>query len=148
MKINIRPKDCRFIVDQEKRKVICIIDNTENKLFDFIDYGFGVWYNPKCPLEFGHTIMEKLRMPRRFTGVATCAPDDEWNEEIGRAIAYGKAKYKFNVSLFKRGNYLVNYMDEYIAKLARQFDEYGERVSRNEAKRDEWLDKAVGIKEE
>ena len=49
MKINIRPKDCRFIVDQEKRKVICIIDNTENKLFDFIDYGFGVWYNPKCP---------------------------------------------------------------------------------------------------
>ena len=147
MKINIRPKDCKFIVDQEKRKVVCIIDNTENKLFYFIDY-FGPWSNRKCPLEFGRTVTEKLKMPRRFTGIATCAPNDEWNEEIGRAIAYGKAKYKFNVSLFKRGNYLVNYMDEYIAKLARQFDEYGERVSRNEAKRDEWLDKAVGIKEE
>lgn len=143
MKINIRPKDCRFIVDQEKRKVICIIDNTENKLFDFIDYGFSPWSNCKCPLDFGRTVMEKLKMPRRFTGVATCADNDPWNEEVGRAIAYGKAKHKFNVSLFKRGNYLVNYMDEYIGKLARQFDEYGERVSKNENKREEWISDRV-----
>lgn len=139
MKINIRPKDCKFIVDQEKRKVICIIDDTTDKLFDFIDYGMGGWSNPKCPLDIGRTVIEKLKMPRRFVGIATCAEGDTWNEETGKMVAYGKAKHKFNVSMFKRGNYLVNYIDEYVNKLVRQFDEYGERVSSNEDRREKWL---------
>ena len=28
-KLNIHPEDCRFIVNEEKRKVICLIENTD-----------------------------------------------------------------------------------------------------------------------
>ena len=38
MKLNISSKDCKYIVDKNKRKVICIIDATEYLFLNFVHF--------------------------------------------------------------------------------------------------------------
>ena len=36
MRLNIAPKDCRYIVDKNKKKIVCIIDETEYLFLNFV----------------------------------------------------------------------------------------------------------------
>ena len=131
MKVNIRPKDCQFIVNEQERKVICILEGTRSLVMNFVDMNF-----------FGLSAKEynELKMPNRFTGIATCSAGDEWDEEVGKAIAFGKLKYKVNTSLFKRGNKLVEMLDKKLNRIIEQFDTYGEKINANEEKRRKWVE--------
>ena len=37
------------------------------------------------------------RADKRFVGVAKCSPEDEWNEEIGKALAKKRLLWKWNL---------------------------------------------------
>lgn len=135
MKINIKPKDCKFIVNEQKRKVICILDETTYLVTDFL--------SADCfdfPFRLTNEEYKELKMPNRFVGVATCASEDKWDEELGKAIAFSKLKYKVNASIFKRGDKLIETLDKKIDKIIKQFNDYGEKISANEEKRRNWIE--------
>lgn len=139
MKINVKPtsENVRFVVKPERRKVVCIISNAKNYLEDFIDLWKNGWSAP-------WKVEDNLRMPDRFVGVATCDENDEWNEEIGKAIAFSRAKYKLHNSFFKRANTFVNECDRALAKLITSLNDYGEHLSMNADKREKWITEKVG----
>jgi len=141
MKINVKPtsENVRFIVQPERRKVVCIISNTKNYLGDFIDLWGNDWSVP-------WKVEEILRMPDRFVGVATCDENDEWNEEIGKSIAFSRAKYKLHNSFFKRANTFVNECGRALNKLIDSLNDYGEQLSANAEKREKWITEKVGSK--
>lgn len=138
MKINIKPDVCRYIVNKDQRKVVCIIDNTSNLVRQFIGWPFSL----RMPIP--SRVMDKITMPNRFVGIATCAPEDEWDEEVGKALAFSRAKYKLNVSFFKRANYMMNEIDNELSEMLDSFNSYGERLEKNQEKRRQWLVDKVG----
>lgn len=133
MRINIKAKDCKFIVNKEKRKVVCIIPETQYKFLDFLthderDITLDFCYKNECIL------------PNQIVGIATCSLDDEWDEELGRRIAFQRAKYKFNCAFFKRANLLMNNIDKFMAQLENKFNKYGEKITENLKKNEDIID--------
>ena len=115
-KFNVKPRDCHYIVNKDKRKVICLIENTKYSFLNFANDNFvlnpDVFENP-----WGRKYIDirgRLVMPNRFYGIATCSPEDEWNEETGKLIAYSRAKDKLNKSFFKRANFFINTVDKHV----------------------------------
>ena len=130
---------CKYYIDEEKRKVVCVILNTKNAVFEYIyknnfdDY-FPIW-----------NIMNKLEMPNTFSGVATCKEDETFDVQIGKKIAYNKAKMKFDNSLFKRFQKYIDYIDNHFNEIILRIDGYGEKLAdKQEARRqqiDEYFNK-------
>lgn len=143
MKLNISSKDCKYIVDKNKRKVICIIDNTSDMFVDFMFRNFRVFFSDNGFWGSKH-FENKLRMPRRFVGVATCSDTDEWNEETGRLLAYSRAKDNLNKSFFKRANLYVNTIDKEIDRATETLNILGQKLTNNTARRHEKIASLVG----
>lgn len=139
MKINVKPtsENVRFIVQPERRKVVCIISDTKFLLSDFVDLWRNEW---DAPLN----ITKIMQMPDRFVGVATCDENDEWDEEVGKSIAFSRAKYKLHNSFFKRANTFVNECDRALSKLITSLNDYGEHLTLNAEKREKWITEKVG----
>lgn len=138
MKINIKPEDCRYVINEEQRKVVCIIENTENLLYRFIELPLHI------KMSMPNKLSKMLLLPNRFTGVATCAPEDEWNVEIGKVLAFSRAKHKVGVSFFKRANVFVNEVDQWLTDMVNSINDYGKRLEKNQNKRCAWLSEQVG----
>ena len=64
-------------------------------------------------------------MPSAFMGKAVCAPEDEWNEETGRMIAFSRAKDKCYKSFFKRANTFVQRVDARLGDMVGLFNDLG-----------------------
>ena len=143
MEINVKMKDCRFFVDEEKRTVICVIENTSNLVRNFFDLN---WWNENIGsssrqvkfVPYGK-LDEFMILPDRFVGKAVCAPEDEWNEEAGRLIAFDRAKTKLNTSFFKRAQEYVTEVDIAFNNMITSVNGYGERLSRGMEKRHEHI---------
>ena len=131
MKINIRKSDARFIVNPAKRKVVCIIDNTDDLFIDFAEDHNAFFESLYLP----NKLFKKLKMPNRFIGIATCSPEDEWDEEKGRLIAFSRAKDSLNQSFFKRANFLIDTFDIWLNGLVERINNYGDKVSFNTERR-------------
>ena len=116
----IKMSDCRFYVNEEKRTVVCVIPKTRNMVFDFITDHF---YEGNIAVFYGRK-RENLLMPRSFTGKAVCAPEDEWNEETGKLIAFYKAKDKCYTSFFKRIDLFIDGTDESLNRFVNIVDDF------------------------
>ena len=137
----IKMKDCRFFVDEEKRTVACVIDSTRymfrNYIKDELNMSRAVYYiNPK--------ILKTLMMPPRFTGVAHCSLDDTWNVETGKLIAFKRAKEKLYGSFFRHANTFMNEIDKVLDRSEVQLNRMGEKVSRNLDHLDKVIEDRVG----
>lgn len=142
MEINIKMKDCRFFVDEEKRTVICVIENTSNLVFEFFNINKITWdddANRLVNIYPNYRLEKKLVLPDRFVGKAVCAPEDEWNEEAGRLIAFDRAKTKLNTSFFKRAQEYVTEVDITFNDMITSVNGYGERLSRGMERRHEHI---------
>ena len=71
----------KFKVNKEKRTVVCVIE-TQGDLFDRVRKS-GLDYNFKN-YDFDCT----------YVGIAKCAPEDEWDEKLGKQIAEYRAMLK------------------------------------------------------
>lgn len=122
----IKMSDCRFYVDEAARTIVCVIPNTEDMVEDFIRDNF------EYP-EFDFTVYGRLRktikMPYSFMGKAVCAPEDEWNEALGKKIAFAKAKDKCYKSFFKRANTFVQGVDRRLGDMINTFNDFGLKLS-------------------
>ena len=146
-KFSVRPEDCRYIVDEEKRKVICLIENTENMFTAFATKNFEIPYDCMDSLWVTATpkhLHDKLRMPKRFWGIATCAEGDEWNEEKGKLLAFSKAKDKLDKSFFKRANLYVDTFDKSLNNAVVILNSLGDKLAANTMRRHEKLEELLG----
>ena len=122
----IKMSDCKFYVNEEEKTVVCVISDTASMLNDFIydnfkfanfDIGEAIWFDAKS-----------YRMPRSFMGKAVCSKEDEWDEELGRMIAFSRAKDKCYRSFFKRANALVNTMDRRLSDMMNMLNDMGDKL--------------------
>lgn len=144
MKYNIIPENCKFIVNKEKRRVVCILEYSNDLFIDFIlsncELGKQLWPSYK--------VFSPLIMPNRFIGIATCSENDEWDEEIGKRIAFSRMKDKVNRSFFKRAKTYIQLVDGWINDTVDLLNKIGEKLEINQVKRYEYLNSLIGSEEE
>ena len=141
MKPQIKQKDCKFIVKPEERMVICVIDNNvSDMVIDFIRD--EATFNDIEIYSF-YDFEKKLRMPHSFMGKAVCAPEDEWNEALGRKIAYSRAKNKLYTSFFKRANFFVQAVDKRLGDMIEKFNIFGNTLDDDRQKLDDEIEQAL-----
>ena len=147
MKINLTKENARYIVNEEKGKVICIFQNTGRMFIDYADKNLRI--KPDCDNIGGiwntchkSSLYPKLKMPNKFIGVATCDANDTFSIETGKLIAYNKAKNKIQRSFFKRANLYINTIDKWLNEAMDNINRYGEKLETNTARRH---DKIVGL---
>lgn len=148
-KFNVRPSDCRYIVNKEKRTIVCLIEHTENMFTKFAETNFaipydclGIWWGDKKPT-YQH-FYKKLYMPKRFWGIATCAEEDEWDENKGKLLAFAKAKNKLNNSFFKRAQLYVDTMDKSLNDAILILNNLGDKLTKNTEHRQERIKELLG----
>lgn len=69
-------------------------------------------------------------LPNQFVGIARLNPNDEWNSEIGRWVAYAKARAKYDRSFFKRLQLYINERDKEMNNLVDTINALGHRLER------------------
>lgn len=123
----IKMSDCRFYVNEEERTVVCVIPKTKYMLEDFTKDHFK-WNDFDFDFGIDYEYMQTLYLPSSFMGKAVCAPEDEWNEETGRMIAFSRAKDKCYKSFFKRANKLVQTIDRRLGDMITLFNDFGMKL--------------------
>ena len=118
----IKMSDCKFYVNEAERTVVCVIPKTRHMVSDFIHDHFEF-----SDLDFWYALenVDMVKMPNSFMGKAICAPEDTWNEETGRIIAFAKAKDKCYKSFFKRANAFVQAVDRRLGDMIDLFNNFG-----------------------
>ena len=136
--------DVVYIVDEKKRKVVAYVEGTKYELVNFISENKGIlpdWFDmPK--------LHNKLLMPDKFVGIATCSPDDEWNPEIGKLIAYHRMKTNMSKSFFKHAETYYKLMLKKIDETVDLINIYGNKLTTNYNRRIETINQAVGSAED
>lgn len=130
----IKMSDCRFYVNEAERTVVCVIPQfveegnwrkfTSDMVTDFIEDNFMF---PEIDFHYAleSKLTDELKMPSTFMGKAVCAPEDEWNEEIGKLIAFSRAKNKCYRSFFKRANHFAQVIDKRLGDIIDSFNDFG-----------------------
>jgi len=98
MKIHIGKEDCKFYINKEKKVTVCVINIVNNRHIQFAAHDF------LAELEYdGIKIWPQIKskLLTSYVGIAKCSPQDEWNEEIGRKIAFARAKIAFYKDFFR-----------------------------------------------
>ena len=116
----------QYFANKEKGIVVARINDCKR---DFISFLFN-----SCAqnvLAYRDKEYDQLLMPNSFVGVAQLGENDIWDEELGKQIAYQRAKQKRDASFFKRANMLVRLYERELDKLCNLFDAYGKRLSNN-----------------
>ena len=122
----IKMSDCKFYVNEEERTVVCVIPDTAFMLNDFVNENFKFSdFDVNEALWCGY---RSYLMPRSFMGKAVCSADDEWNEELGKMIAFSRAKDKCYRSFFKRANALINTIDKRLNEMINVFNDMGDKL--------------------
>lgn len=147
MKFNISMEDAKFIVNEEKHVVVCVIEDTKALLVNFVndnfhigtDLGLTYWskYNDKA-------FRDKLYMPNKFVGIATCGPDDEWNEDIGRLIAFSRAKDNLLKSFFKHAQIYISSLEDWLDEAVTVFNNLGDKLAENSEHRHAYIEELLG----
>ena len=143
MKHSIRKEDVTYVVRPEQKKVIAYIEGTQWMFTDFVNENYPGSYAFWC----NESMEDKLRMPNKFIGVATCGPDDVWDENVGRLIAFDRMKDNLNKSFFKRANTFVAEMEKRLDIFCDQVNGYGMKLETNMNRRKEIINKILGEEE-
>ncbi len=133
----IKMSDCKFYIDEPARTVVCvipsIIEKEDGRIFikdmvrDFISDNFRF-----SDFDLSYAIEAKLEreidMPRSFIGKAVCAEEDNWDVEIGKLLAYSRARDKLYKSFFKRANSFVQSLDRRLGDIITAFNDFGGKL--------------------
>lgn len=122
-RVNIKPTDCKFIINREKNKVVCIYEGCEEKLWNMLCH-MGI-------ANYCYIYKDDSLLPNRFVGIATCSETDEWNEELGKRIAFLRMRKKFYTAFFNVAKKFVGKIDDMLARAVDEFNAFGERVEYN-----------------
>lgn len=141
MKHSIRKEDVKYVVNPEEKKVVAYIEGTSRLFINFLEENFPHWYGFHWD---DHKFANGLMMPNRFCGISTCGPDDEWNEDTGRLIAFDRMKDSLNKSFFKRANTFVNEWEKRLDLFCDRTNAYGQKLEYNTNRRKALIEKILG----
>lgn len=140
----VSKEDVVYIVDEKKRKVVAYVEGTKYELVNFISENKGIlpdWFDmPK--------LYDKLLLPNKFVGIATCSPDDEWNPEIGKLIAYHRMKTNMSKSFFKHAETYYKLMLKKVNETVDLINVYGNKLTANYKRRIETINQTIGNAED
>ena len=114
---------CKFHVNREKRKVVCILEQTEDMLNEFFET------EPIGELVYAYHKSKTL--PNRFIGIATCSAEDTWDEDFGKRLAFQRMKKTFYTSFFSHASQFFNQIDKAMNETIEHLNNYGAKVSAN-----------------
>jgi hypothetical protein len=141
MTFGINKDMCQFFVKEEERTIVCKIPNTTYKLIEYLDERFD-WDD--IMFDCTDKVFNELKMPGWFIGKAVCADNDEWDEELGKDIAFMRAKDKFYKCFFKRAQQYVNRIELRLTELCDEFNNIGEKVSTKMGDKKRSIDERLG----
>lgn len=136
-----------FYVNKDERTVVCVLSRCDNDCISFMRNNSG--FNPDSISRVNypwidHTVLVDVgKMPSRFVGKAVCSEEDEWDESIGRTIAYSRARKNYDRSFFRHANAIVTTIDKYLGQLVDVFNAYGDKIAAAEENRDTRLEKLM-----
>lgn len=81
----------KFIIKEEDGVVVAILQNTSMDLINLLKVDTD-----------DYRVIEKLLLSDSYKGVARLADGDEWDEEVGKEIAFEKAHAKYKEAILKR----------------------------------------------
>lgn len=140
MKHSIRKEDVTYVVQPEQKKVIAYIEGTKWMFCRFVRENYEFYWHDEL-------LESKLEMPNKFIGVATCGPDDVWDENVGRLIAFDRMKEKLNKSFFKRANTFVAEMEKRLDTFCEHTNNYGMKLENNMNRRKALITHILGDEE-
>ena len=95
----------KYIQIPEKKMTIAILEDCRYdavvKIAKILDSTSSLRFNP-----------EKYLMSNSFKAIAKCAPDDVWDEDVGKAVAKAKVMKKYYKSYDKRLDAFVDELNE------------------------------------
>lgn len=152
----IKMSDCKFYVNEAERTVVCVIPQsveegdrrnfTRNMVTDFIDDNFS-FREMNFRYLSNSVFRDELRMPGTFIGKAVCSPDDEWDEEVGKMIAFSRAKDKCYKSFFKRANHFIQTLDRRLGDMIEQFNDFGMKLEDKRLGLEQKINEKIGKEE-
>lgn len=122
----MKQSECKFVVNEEKRTITCIYHCDGDAVIDYIDHYcvncqyLGVLFFSKLP--------KNLQMPTVYVGIARCSDEDEWNEELGKLIAFRRMKNKYYKEFFRTLNEWIHRIDKCLDVLIDEANMFGIRV--------------------
>lgn len=139
-KPHIKMSDCKFYVNEEKRTVVCVIEDTENAFINYVCYGDDSLQH----VELYGKLLKVLEMPNSFCGKAVCAEEDNFDVELGKMMAFQRARHKFYSSFFKRAGLLVSTIDDELERFSAAVNRIGAKVSDNFEGMNQKIDEMLG----
>ena len=91
-----------FIVNEEKRTVVCIITTVDDMADRLAKYGLA---------DDQYDDIEDIRI---YKGIAKCCPQDTWDESYGKKLAEWRAARKRQVDI---NNEIYDYIDSMTERL-------------------------------
>ena len=130
MKHSIKREDVKYFVNEEKRTVVAVLEGTEDLFTDFIYENDGL-----MSVSENYDFDDRYLLPNRFVGIAKCSVNDEWNEQLGKLIAFDRLKEKVNNSFVKCANKYVEDIDNDIDTFCRNTKAYLDKLASNSDRR-------------
>ena len=130
MKHSIKREDVKYFVNEEKRTVVAVLEGTECLFTDFMYENDG-----PLPCRDYYELDDRYSLPNRFVGIAKCSVNDEWNEQLGKLIAFDRLKEKVNNSFVKCANKYVEDIDKSINTFCNNTQAYLNKLASNSDRR-------------
>lgn len=124
----LNKKNITYFVDKEKRTVICSLCDSGYLFIDFLR-------NNAFNFSFTADLLNKLMMPKSFSGKSVAANDDVWDEEQGKLLAYHRMRKKVTKSMRKRMVFWKKYILRKADLFEEDFNNYMKKVDNNAARR-------------
>lgn len=125
---SIRKEDVKFVINEEKRTVICYIEGTKQLFVNFV--------RDNLPLDNTFEMnWDKIMLPNRFVGKAVCSENDEWDEQKGRLLAYDRMKNEINTSFRRAAQYFVTWYDKKLSESVDILNNYCNKLHANKIRR-------------
>lgn len=115
----------QYFVNKENGIVVARINDCSQ---DFLEFFLDA---KRILLPVSDKESHQFLMPNSFVGIARLGDGDVWDEELGKQIAYQRAKQKRDQSFFKRANMMMRWIERELDRLCDVFDAYGKRLSNN-----------------
>lgn len=144
-KFHMEPENCTFVVDKENKRVICYVEHTKRMFIDYLNGNSRIGsrmdeefcYNHD--IKFGSNFEKKLEMPNKFFAIAKCNPDDAWDEDVGRVVAFSKLKDKVIKSFFKRAKTYFDFTEKALDTFEYKLSTLQSDLHINQIKRNEYI---------
>ncbi len=150
MNYQVKQSDCKFYVNEKERTIACVIDHLDDIPIKELMHTFYVetiTKHDKPPISFFHNKnwYDMCVLKNSYSGVAKCSPEDEWNEETGKLIAFSRAKNALYVDFFQHANTIIQKIDSIFTSQIEDFNRFGEALGNSKASLKRRIDMATGV---